>query len=100
MSVNLSKNDFRQTFSQAGAAVQFFLSVRGSGFGAKKSLSDGQKGFDILNSFKLESDLSSRICGMELAPYNAFSATGCQGFTGPLPSAFLDKIFLKELVQR
>lgn len=36
---------------------------------------------------------------MELAPCPAGSGTGCQGFAGPLPSAFLDKQ-LKELVQR
>jgi hypothetical protein len=45
------------------------------------------------------SDLSARIGGMELAPYYVFSVTGCQGFTGPLPSAFLDKK-CKELAQR
>jgi hypothetical protein len=45
------------------------------------------------------SDLSARIGGMELAPYYVFSVTGCQGFTGPLPSAFLDKK-CKELEQR
>jgi hypothetical protein len=32
----------------------------------------------------------SRINVMELAPCR-ISATGCQGFIGPLPSAFLDK---------
>jgi hypothetical protein len=36
---------------------------------------------------------------MELAPCPAYSRTGCQGFAGPLPSAFLDKQ-VKELVQR
>jgi hypothetical protein len=36
---------------------------------------------------------------MELAPCPAYSRTGCQGFAGPLPSAFLDKQ-VKELLQR
>jgi len=42
---------------------------------------------------KLESDLSvtQLSCVMELAPYHAISVTGCQGFKGPFPSAFLDK---------
>jgi hypothetical protein len=35
---------------------------------------------------------------MELAPCPAIGETGCQGFIGPFPSAFLDKRF-KELVQ-
>jgi hypothetical protein len=44
---------------------------------------------------------------MELAPSPLLSAIikgGCQGFAGPLPSAFLDKYLLltdsKELLQR
>ena len=34
----------------------------------------------------------SRNCGMELAPFpSTLDWIGCQGFIGPLPSAFLDK---------
>lgn len=48
--------------------------------------------FGILIRF-LSFDLTylSRHAGMELAPCSAFRETGCQGFIGPLPSAFLDK---------
>ena len=35
---------------------------------------------------------------MDLAPCSTISRTGCQGFAGPLPSAFLDKQ-IKELLQ-
>ena len=44
----------------------------------------------------------SRCCVMELAPCDTFLKiyAGCQGFIGPLPSAFLDKCCLKELAQR
>ena len=37
---------------------------------------------------------------MELAPCFICSETGCQGFIGPYPSAFLDKYYSKELTQR
>ena len=38
------------------------------------------------------SDLSlPLLTGMELAPYFQKTGIGCQGFNGPLPSAFLDK---------
>jgi len=40
---------------------------------------------------------------MELAPFFCITERGCQGFIGPLPSAFLDKrpIWgLKELAQK
>jgi|GEM_PF-6806150 len=29
--------------------------------------------------------------GPDLAPFSALGGSGCQGFTGPIPSAFLDK---------
>jgi hypothetical protein len=98
MSVNFSKNDFLHAFQQMGRLFLFFLSGRGSCREQKKALLIVRRAFDMLNMVKLVSDLSSRICGMELAPYNANCATGCQGFIGPLPSAFLDKK-CKELVQ-
>jgi len=37
---------------------------------------------------------------MELAPFHSLRCGGCQGFNGPLPSAFLDKYLFKELLQR
>jgi hypothetical protein len=47
--------------------------------------------FDM-NFRSLGSDLSVTPYGvMELAPFSAKIGIGCQGFTGPLPSAFLDK---------
>jgi hypothetical protein len=49
------------------------------------------------NNFSFESDLSVPLCGMELAPFSR-ERIGCQGFIGPLPSAFLDKC-VKELLQ-
>jgi hypothetical protein len=50
---------------------------------------------DILS--KRGSDLSVLAWGeMELAPCLAIHETGCQGFIGPFPSAFLDKRY-KEL---
>jgi len=58
----------------------------------------------IAGSQKLKSDLSvPTVVGVELAPFLRFAYSddmhttiGCQGFSGPFPSAFLDKEF-KEL---
>jgi hypothetical protein len=33
---------------------------------------------------------------MELAPFSRRAGRGCQGFSGPLPSAFLDKLMLNK----
>ena len=39
-----------------------------------------------------KSDLSlPPEAGPDLAPFSALHGSGCQGFTGPIPSAFLDK---------
>ena len=82
-------------------SVQFIHFLSGEvGQGQKKALLMVRRALYmnlIWSSFL--SDLSARIGGMELAPYHAVSVTGCQGFTGPLPSAFLDKK-CKELAQR
>jgi hypothetical protein len=62
--------------------------------GNKKSSPDKSEELTIFlrNIMKLESDLSvAHFRAMELAPYHAVSVTGCQGFKGPFPSAFLDK---------
>jgi hypothetical protein len=59
-------------------------------------------GFEYLIGIfaSFESDLSVPILiGMELAPFPDCIGIGCQGFIGPLPSAFLDK-YCKELAQR
>jgi hypothetical protein len=62
----------------------------------KKALPNGQKSFDMISIFKLGSDLSvpSRLnrdgWNWHLA-FRICEKAGCQGFTGPLPSAFLDK---------
>ena len=49
--------------------------------------------FNYFDSTFLSFDLTylPRHVGMELAPCIAFGETGCQGFIGPHPSAFLDK---------
>ena len=65
----------------------------------QKSSSVGQKSFNMVNISKLGSDLSvPAMGGMDLAPCHTIHVTGCQGFNGPLPSAFLDK-YDKELEQ-
>jgi hypothetical protein len=59
----------------------------------QKSSSGGQKSFNMVNISKLGSDLSVPADGgMDLAPCHVYNGTGCQGFAGPLPSAFLDKL--------
>jgi hypothetical protein len=59
----------------------------------QKSSSGCQKSFNMMSISKLGSDLSvPAMGGMDLAPCAAYSGTGCQGFVGPLPSAFLDKL--------
>ncbi len=57
-----------------------------------KKLFRGQKSLQYDEYLKAVSDLSVRQWRMELAPCPACSGTGCQGFAGPLPSAFLDKL--------
>jgi hypothetical protein len=47
--------------------------------------------FNYLSFVEAESHLSARLSRLELAPYLVCDETGCQGFIGPLPSAFLDK---------
>jgi hypothetical protein len=60
----------------------------------KKALPINQKSFDIfcLRISKLLSDLSfSENFGVGVGTFFRLRGTGCQGFTGPFPSAFLDK---------
>jgi hypothetical protein len=65
----------------------------------QKSSSGVRRAFNMMSIGKLGSDLSvppAAGWNWHLAP---LSRAGCQGFTGPLPSAFLDKQ-VKELRQR
>ena len=65
------------------------------GMPAIKKLFPVRRALNMLNIFKLGSDLSvpfrTYSKRMELAPCPLFGGTGCQGFCGPFPSAFLDK---------
>jgi hypothetical protein len=53
----------------------------------------------MMNISKHLSDLSFRRLADGIGTLSRLRGTGCQGFTGPLPSAFLDKQ-VKEQVQR
>jgi hypothetical protein len=59
----------------------------------KKRFRMVRRAFNMLRIFKLGSDLSvpHRRDGIGTLPFTMSEQAGCQGFTGPLPSAFLDK---------
>ena len=51
-----------------------------------------RRAFNMLSILKLESDLSVPYVRDGIGTLFRFlNGTGCQGFAGPLPSAFLDK---------